>query len=180
MNEFEQMADMEEYGGIEETTGWHVTNDNAADWAVRKIKEYKDEYERIKGIGDELIARTQYSIDEARQRYEKNRDYFTEKLAEYFETVPHRSTKTTEKYALLSGTLTKKKGSTVMTATDGLTQWLRDTGREEFIQVTVKPRWGEFKKQLEITPDGVVDTSTGDLVEGVEVSETPDTFKVDL
>jgi hypothetical protein len=48
------------------------------------------------------------------------------------------------------------------------------------IQTTEKPRWGEFKKRLGIIGGQIVDTTTGELVEGVALIEKPDTFTVDI
>ena len=47
-------------------------------------------------------------------------------------------------------------------------------------QNTEKPKWGEFKKRLEIVGGQIVDKTTGELVEGVQIIEKPDTFTVDV
>lgn len=46
--------------------------------------------------------------------------------------------------------------------------------------LTEKPKWGEFKKRLEIVGGQIVDKTTGELVEGVQIIEKPDTFTVDV
>lgn len=51
---------------------------------------------------------------------------------------------------------------------------------EDMIQTTEKPKWGEFKKRLEIVGGQIVDKTTGELVEGVQIIEKPDTFTVDV
>ena len=48
------------------------------------------------------------------------------------------------------------------------------------IQNTEKPKWGEFRKRLEIVGCQIVDKTTGELVEGVQIIEKPDTFTVDV
>ena len=53
-------------------------------------------------------------------------------------------------------------------------------GNEDMIQTTEKPKWGEFKKRLEIVGGQIVDKTTGELVEGVQIIEKPDTFTVDV
>lgn len=50
----------------------------------------------------------------------------------------------------------------------------------DMIQTTEKPKWGEFKKRLEIVGGQIVDKTTGELVEGVQIIEKPDTFTVDV
>lgn len=102
-------------------------------------------------------------------------------LAEYFETVPHKTTKTKHSYRLLSGTLVKKLGgSTMKQDDDTLLAYLKASGNEDMIQNTEKPKWGEFKKRLEIVGGQIVDKTTGELVEGVQIIEKPDTFTVDV
>lgn len=51
---------------------------------------------------------------------------------------------------------------------------------EDMIQNVEKPKWGEFKKRLEIVGGQIVDKTTGELVEGVQIIEKPDTFTVDV
>lgn len=100
---------------------------------------------------------------------------------EYFETVPHKMTKTKHSYRLLSGTLVKKiGGSTMKQDDDALLAYLKASGNEDMIQNTEKPKWGEFRKRLEIVGGQIVDKTTGELVEGVQIIEKPDTFTVDV
>ena len=107
--------------------------------------------------------------------------FLTGKLAEYFETVPHKTTKTKHSYRLLSGTLVKKIGGRTMKQDDdALLAYLKASDNEDMIQTTEKPKWGEFKKRLEIVGGQIVDKTTGELVEGVQIIEKPDTFTVDV
>ena len=61
-----------------------------------------------------------------------------------------------------------------------LVQFLKDSGQLEFIKTEEKPRWGDFKKRLEIIGGSVVDKETGEIVEAVQIIEKPDTFTVDV
>lgn len=63
---------------------------------------------------------------------------------------------------------------------DTLLAYLKASGNEDMIQNTEKPKWGEFKKRLEIVGGQIVDKTTGELVEGVQIIEKPDTFTVDV
>ena len=113
--------------------------------------------------------------------YENGTRFLTGKLAEYFETVPHKTTKTKHSYRLLSGTLVKKIGGNTMKQDDDtLLAYLKASGNEDMIQNIEKPKWSEFKKRLEIVGGQIVDKTTGELVEGVQIIEKPDTFTVDV
>lgn len=71
-------------------------------------------------------------------------------------------------------------GRTMKQDDDALLAYLKASGNEDMIQNTEKPKWGEFKKQLEIVGGQIVDKTTGELVEGVQIIEKPDTFTVDV
>ena len=145
------------------------------------IAEEKAELDRIKALGESQIEKIQQRLDAAQRRYENGTRFLTGKLAEYFETVPHKMTKTKHSYRLLSGTLVKKiGGSTMKQDDDTLLAYLKASGNEDMIQNTEKPKWGEFKKRLEIVGGQIVDKTTGELVEGVQIIEKPDTFTVDV
>ena len=160
---------------------WRIADDSCADWAVRKIAEEKAELNRIKELAAEQVARIEMKLAAAERRYENGTSYLTAKLAEYFETVPHKKTKTQLSYRLLSGTLKKKLGSMGMKQDDEkLLEYLKTTGNEDMITITEKPKWGEFKKRLEIVAGQIVDTETGEFVEGVEIVQNPDKFTVDI
>ena len=61
-----------------------------------------------------------------------------------------------------------------------LVQYLKDSGQLEFIKTEEKPKWGDFKKRLEIVSGSVVDKETGEIVEAVQIIEKPDSFSVDV
>ena len=160
---------------------WRITDDGCADWACRKIAEEKAELDRIRELADAQIQKIEEKVAAAERRFQNGTRFLTGKLAEYFETVPHKTTKTKASYRLLSGTLTRKFGGTTMKQDDEkLVQFLKDSGQLEFIKTEEKPRWGDFKKRLEIMGGSVVDKETGEIVEGVTVETKPDTFTVDV
>lgn len=151
-----------------ERAPFRITDDRCADWAIRKI-------------ADEQIAAINEKVAAARKRMENGTSYLTSCLADFFATVPHKETKTTEKYRLLSGTLTFKKG-TIKTKLDEtkLVPWLKANGYGELVKVEESTRWADLKKLLSYTGDIATLTETGEIVEGVTVYETPGIFTVDV
>lgn len=160
---------------------WRIADDGCADWAVRKIAEERMELARLKELADAEIERIKVKIEAAEKRCENGTRYFMSKLAEYFATVPHKKTKTKHSYRLLSGTLAMKLGGPTLKQDDAtLVEYLKTSGNTDMIAITEKPKWGEFKKRLEIVGGQVVDKETGEIVEGVFIEERPSTFSVDL
>ncbi|MBO5863510.1 MAG: host-nuclease inhibitor Gam family protein [Paludibacteraceae bacterium] len=183
LDELEGM-DMEAFANEEAPEGprrWRIADDDCADWAVRKIADERAELARIKELADAQIARIMDKVVAADKRCENGTRFLTSKLAEYFETVPHKQTKTKHTYRLLSGTLARKIGGTTMKQnTEKLLEYLKASGNDDMIKLTEEPKWGEFKKRLEIVGDQIIDKDTGELVEGVELVGKPDTFVVEI
>lgn len=164
----------------EERPPFRITDDRCADWAVRKINEERSEYERLKELGEQQIAAIQDKLAAAERRYNNGTAFLTSCLADFFQTVPHKKTKTTEKYRLLSGTLTLKKGAPKATVDDEkLVPWLRANGFGDFVKTTESAKWGELKKKVMLVGSVATIEETGEIIEGITVTETPDTFRVE-
>ena len=153
-----------------ERAPFRITDDRCA---IRKIADERSEYDRLKALADEQIAAINEKVAAARKRMENGTSYLTSCLADFFATVPHKETKTTEKYRLLSGTKTKLDETK-------LVPWLKANGYGELVKVEESTRWADLKKLLSYTGDIATLTETGEIVEGVTVYETPGIFTVDI
>lgn len=164
-------------------TGFVIDSDEKADWALRKISEDQQEFERIKAIAESQIMELQMRIEQERAKVESKTSFLKGCLRSYFETVPHKSTKTQESYRLLSGSLVKKSASQKIVRPEDdaiLIQYLRDSGQGCMIRVEEKPAWADLKKNLQIIDGNVVDMSTGAIVDILKVEEVPESFDVKL
>lgn len=159
---------------------WSITDDGCADWALKKIKAEKDELDRLTELAQAEIARIQDKLARAQRRYEQNTAYLTSMLAMYFNTVPHKVTKSgQESYQLLNGKLVLKPAGVKAEPDDtALVAWLRQNGMEDMIKVEEKAKWGDLKKKLRFVGTVATIEDTGELVEGIKVIETPPQFSV--
>ena len=157
---------------LEQVEQFQVTDDQKADWCLQKIAEADAELEK-------LTAWYQRQIDLAKEHHESRVSYFTELLKKYFSTVPAKETKTMSKYSLPSGELIMSKAKEDFKATDKekLLSWCI-TNDPELIKVESSPKWAEIKKRLTIVEGKIVDNETGLFVDGVELEEKPEEFKV--
>lgn len=154
--------------------GWKIENDQQADWAIRRIQQADTEVERWTAYYSDMIAKV-------RQDAERTRSYMTAKLEEYFRTVPHKVTRTQERYELPSGKLVLKQGGKVYTHDDaGLLEWARANDMAELIKVSESIRWADLKKRLVVTDDGAVCDSETGLIMGdlVKVTEGEPEFTI--
>lgn len=163
---------------MEETQRFAITNDQTAEWALRKIKEARQERDRIVSLAQSEIERLTGIIKSATDTCDRDTAYFQDELRRYFETVTPKETKTKASYKLLSGTLIYKKPTIQMEPDkDKLIERLRGT---EYVKTSETFAWGEYKKRLAVADGIVVDTQTGEALEDVTASEKPGEFEVEV
>lgn len=162
-----------------ENDGFKIDSDNLCDWAIRRIKEERDEAERIKAIALAQIEDLQNKIKAIDERTDHRTAWLKGRLQEYFETVPHKETKTQESYKLLSGTLIKKRVGTKIAHDDEvILEWVK-ANAPSYIKVKESLDWAGFKKELELTDNGaVVLEDTGEVIPGVSIEIVPESFEI--
>lgn len=173
---------MENYEQIEEAQ-FTVDDDAKAEWALTKIKELEEEHGRLIKVCRDMISHYQLKEQKYQEDLENKKEYFVSQLQQYFESVPHKETKTLEKYALPGGDLVLKKEAVKLISGENLTDWLRQNA-PTYVETRHIPKWGEFKKNLVYT-DGdetVIDGETGNVVpvDAVTIDKTPSEFKIKL
>lgn len=166
-------------GQDEDGKEFKIDNDKKADWALNIIAEERKEAERLKELAKQQIEEIEMKIKYIEEKSERKTAFLKSCLAQYFETVPHKATKTQESYKLLSGSLVFKLPKLNMVKDDAkLLEYFHKNGMEEYIKTEEKPVWGEFKKTLSVINGEVIDTSTGEVVKAVKVEETAGVFDV--
>jgi hypothetical protein len=164
-----------------EQEGFTIDNDNKAEWAIRKIDEERAEAQRYINVCNTMINEYRLKIQEAEEQLERDTGYLQSLLAQYFETVETKRTKTQETYKLPSGTLKKKYPQPQFKRDDEkLVKWLKDRQMNEYIKVKEYPDWSNLKKALKLTKDNVLVDENGEIVDGVLVVERPPVFEVEV
>lgn len=168
---------------IEELTseeGFVVDTDLKAEWCVKKLAEEKQEMERIVKLCESMANEYKRAMQEVQERYQDKVRYFKGILAEYFDTVQTKATKTQATYKLPSATLKRKLGGLEYIRDDEkLVSWLKENGKNELIKVKEEAMWSELKKEL-IFKDGKAITADGEVVEAIKVKQMPDKFEIDF
>ena len=157
---------------------WTITSDTEADWALKKIKAADAEYERMKKIADDTIDDTLRMLDHHKETHDNEVAYLKAKLAEYFDTVPHKKTKTQESYKLLSGSLVLKRGTEEYHRDDKVLIDYLSENYPCYIKVKTEVNWSELKKDLSPIQGKAYLTETGEEVPGIDITMKPDTFTV--
>ena len=153
-----------------------ITDDSAAEWAIRRIREKQEDTQRWKEHYDHQLATIKESND-------RDIAYFEGLLAEYFGKVPHHDTKTMRKYSLPSADLVLKHQQPEWEHDDSvLLPWLKEVGETQYIKVKETLDWAGMKKELTVTEDGeIIYKPTGEVLkDGVTRTERGDKFEVNL
>lgn len=160
---------------MDEHDGFHVTDDKAAEWCMKKIRKIE---------ADRAMWKTHYDaqMEKVNKAADDDVAYFTAKLEEYFTNVPHKTTKTQESYTLPGGKLIRKKQQPKFETDDeALVPWLEQNFMSQLVKVKKSADWAALKKVCSVTPDGEhVATDEGEIIPGVTVTQRPDVFKVEM
>lgn len=161
---------------------FRIDNDLKAEWAVRRVDEEARETARIVQICQDQMDFYRTRMDEAKARLERRTGHLNRLLEAYFDTVPHRATKTTETYALACGRLVRKKLPIAYERDDAaILAWARDI-HTDYIKLEEKLDWARMKKELicdDATGECVIGWS-GETVPGLRAVEKEPIFEVKL
>lgn len=156
---------------------FEVNDDSKAEWCLRKIREAEADRAMWKKHYEEQMKRVDESTDATVA-------YFSAALEEYFDSVPHKTTKTQESYVLPHGKLIRKKQLPKYDIDEEtLVNWLRTNSMNEYVKVKETADWANLKKVVYIAPDitgeTAIVTDDGEIVSGIKVTMRPDVFKVE-
>lgn len=162
----------------EQSESFVIDNHEKADWAIRKIKEERERRDIYKTVADSEIERLKQKKAEADTKCDQRTSGLLSALNAYLDTVPAKETKTQRAFELPSGKIVRKLAAMDYDFDDAeLLDYLR-TDAPEYVKVTEKPAWGEFKKDLQIVGGVVIRKSTGVLVEQIHAVEKPESVEV--
>lgn len=155
-------------------TPFVVDNDQKAEWAARKIREARQDTQKW----TEYYERQLSAI---RRANEDTEAYFAALLADYFETVPHKATKTQESYSLPSCKLVLKAQQPEFNRDEAvLCDYLDKKGRDDLVRITRRADWAALKKTLKVMEDGTCVDADGEVVEGVQAFSRLPEFKIEM
>lgn len=149
-----------------------IQNDDEAEECIKAIRDAEADVVFWKNYYAEALQ----TIADASQRIIENN---TARLEAYFDTLPHKVTKTQESYPLPSGKLVRKhRDPEFVRNDDELLSWLHENNGEKYIKIKESPDWAGLKKTLTVMGETVVDEN-GEIIPCIKATERPDEFKVE-
>lgn len=151
-----------------------VTNDQTAEWAVKKMREAAEDTKRWTEYYDKQLSAIRRANEDTIQR-------MTAYLADYFDAVPHRKSKTQESYQLPSCKLVRKaQQPEYVRDEEALCRYLDTAGREDLIKITRRADWAAIKKTITVMSDGTCVDEDGTVVEGVQAFPRAPVFAIEI
>jgi len=156
-----------------ENDSFVIDTDAKAEWALQKIREARADRDRfVKWYTDK--------IKEIKEQCDFNTMNLERMLKEYFDSVPHRETKTQSIYDLPSGKLFVKNQNQEYKHDDKtVIDWLKKNGGNQFIEVEESLKWGDLKKAGAVVGGKMFDEN-GEEIPGIEVINKDPVFCVEV
>lgn len=144
-----------------------LQDDMDADEHARKI-QYWENYRTI------MIDHLKRQIEAVNTKCDSIIGYHTSLLSNYLHRIPHKITKTQESYMLPCGrmVLTRAHDSIKKPDKDGekaVISRLKQDGETYFIKTSESLDWANYKKQLKMDNGKVVDKTTGEIIDDVQI-----------
>lgn len=155
-----------------------VENEQQANWALRKIKQYKDEIEKTNKLAEEEKEKIDMWAKQENERHKDSIDYFQSLLAEYAMKLKEDDPelKTT---SLPNGELQFRKQQPKWEyKNDVLVGSLKKAGMNDLIRIKEEPKKSDIKKAVEVVDGKAINKETGEVIEGITITERGEKFVV--
>ena len=146
-----------------------IRTDIEAGWQLKRRKE-------IIADRDELIAFYKDRIKAVEEDAAFKIGFIDRALEFFFESVPHKKTKTQEYYQHPYGKLVLKKQAPEFKRDDkAVIDWLKQNNGTEYVKTVESLDWANLKKDTTVVGNTIVNAD-GEIIPGVEVIEREDKF----
>ncbi|MDO5716397.1 MAG: host-nuclease inhibitor Gam family protein [Tissierellia bacterium] len=174
-NEFrvESMSDYlgEEYEEqMDQETPWEIDNDEKANWALRKCAEIEEEKERISDLAAAETLKIATWKEKQIEQLQKSREYFEGMLGYYLMRLREKNDKA--KINVPNGTVyTRKSPQKWSYDEEKVIAWAKEAGKSDWIMIREELNKADLKKQVKALESEVVLESTGEVIEGITLTD---------
>ncbi len=166
----------------EERQRFEVKDNGSADWCLRKIKALKEQQDENGQLAEAEAKRVMDWLNGQNEKLQNNIAFFESLLIHYHIGIYNEDTKQ-KTISLPHGKLKARAQQPEFIRDDEkLIEYLKNTGQSDLVEVIEKPKWGEFKKNLEVSEDGTIiaDKGTGELIDCIKAEIRPPKFTVEV
>lgn len=157
---------------------FHIENDSGANWALRKIKSLQDKKEANAALAKEEISKINAWLEQENQSLDDSIGHFETLLQEYATRLREKDGKF-KSMKLPSGSFGFRKSQPKWEYdSKAVVESLEQHGNHELVRIKKEPDKSAIKKNYKVHKGKVVDPVTGMVLDGVTVTEQPDSFTV--
>ncbi|GGN66348.1 host-nuclease inhibitor Gam family protein [Oceanobacillus indicireducens] len=161
-----------------EQEAFEIKDDQAANWALRKIKQLKEQQEENTALAEAEISKIEAWLQSVNGEAQGSIDYFQGLLAKYAMSKRESDPKFKSK-KLPNGAVRFKKQQPKWHYDDKkLVESLKESGETDLIRIKEEPNKTALKKLFVVQEGKVINPGTGEVIEGVTVEEREDKFEV--
>ena len=172
------IAKLEEKAEQEKQDEFVIDDDHKANWAFKKIRQMKKKVAEKEEFAQKEIDEIKKWLEEETGKLEDSIEYFESMLTEYAMKMKEKD-KDLKTHKLPAGNLQfRKRRPKWNYDNEALMDYLEESGKEDLIRVKRSPDKRRLKKKVKVAGNKVVDAETGEIIEGIEVQERGESFKV--
>jgi hypothetical protein len=165
--------------------GWTPTTDYEVTQLLKYLSDKQKETDRVVESAKEeieMLSRISKDATDKQNRVADRINYLCSRyVLDEVDEDDRRETKTMIKYRLARGEIVINKAVKKIKKPTPENETILTSKYPQFIKQEPKFQWSDFKETIELDEDGnVIDKSTGQIVEGVQVVETPQTVSIKL
>lgn len=164
--------------------GFVVDDDNKATWCLRKIKHFKSKQDKNKELAEKQIEEIEKEIREVEQWLEEENsklnnsiEFMKSKLYSYAQQLREENPEL-KTHKLPFGQLQFRKQRPKWKYDNDKLLSFAEENYEDLIKVKRSVNKRKLKSQAKLVGGKVIIEKTGEVIEGVEVVERPEKFKV--
>lgn len=157
---------------------WSVTDAGSACWAIQKIRERELQRDRYIQGCNATIERYSALAKQERENCDNSTQFFKDKLYDWFQNEPKRNLKASYAVDLPDGKLTLTKPKPDYIRDDAALLEYLEKAAPEYIKTTRSVNWSELKKAIADAGEVAVLLKSGEVIDGITVTETKPVFGV--
>lgn len=162
------------------TESFQVTDDQQANWALRKIKQHQELQKENNLLAESEIEKINAWVESENDKAQQSIDYFQSLLSAYALKLREADPKF-KSSKLPNGKIKFAKQQPKWNLKNEVVlKSLKEAGETDLIKVIESPRLADIKKAFVINGNEVINPDTGEIVEGIEIEHREDKFSVEV
>ena len=162
----------------EQEDNFEVDDDHKANWALKKIRQLNKKKQKNEEFAEKEINEIKKWLDQENSKLEDSIEYFESLLTEYAMKLKEQDEDLKTKNLPAGKIQFRKQQPKWNYDNKELLESVKSAGLNDLVKVKERVDKRKLKNQVEVAGDKVINTKTGEVIDGVEVKERGEKFKI--